>query len=323
MNTVFIIDGGAGRVINCIPALEKYEKLNPNDDFKVIVNGWEQVFWSHPTLQSRTFGSNQKGNFGSLIKNAKVIAPEPYHNNNFFNQRINLAEAFDEIINNTENHDDLNYNCLHLTDYEIAKSAELVETIKLQKKKKKLILFQPFGSGAELSGNKVIDRSNRSFQASDYFKIVQTLSNDAAIVYASMPEFKSPLDNISVTFDNMIPYHRSLMCMTYHCDYFIGCCSIGQHVARAFNKPGLVAMGGTSENNFSYPNHFKIFRKPNRKNSYVPWRLSEADCEFADRDNDGIMNFTTEELNSMIKLVRSDIGLSVNHSIIESGMKYD
>ena len=58
MNTTFIIDGGAGRVINSIPALEKYYKLNPEDDFNIIVHGWESVFWSNSKLQKRVFGSH-------------------------------------------------------------------------------------------------------------------------------------------------------------------------------------------------------------------------------------------------------------------------
>ena len=38
-HTVFHIDGGAGRVIAAIPALLKFHKNNPNDDFKVLVGG--------------------------------------------------------------------------------------------------------------------------------------------------------------------------------------------------------------------------------------------------------------------------------------------
>jgi len=54
-NTTFIITGGAGRVIAAVPALEKFARLNPDDDFKVLVYGWESLFWSHPLLQDRTF----------------------------------------------------------------------------------------------------------------------------------------------------------------------------------------------------------------------------------------------------------------------------
>ena len=36
-NTTFVISGGAGRVVTAIPALEKYHRLNPDDDFKVLI----------------------------------------------------------------------------------------------------------------------------------------------------------------------------------------------------------------------------------------------------------------------------------------------
>ena len=36
---VFHLDGGAGRVICALPALEKYAKKNP--DFNVIIGGWD------------------------------------------------------------------------------------------------------------------------------------------------------------------------------------------------------------------------------------------------------------------------------------------
>jgi hypothetical protein len=78
MNTTFLLNGGAGRIITAIPALEKYQKLNPTDDFKILIMGWESLLWSHPTLQNKTFTPFQKGQF-DLIKNTKIVSPEPYH----------------------------------------------------------------------------------------------------------------------------------------------------------------------------------------------------------------------------------------------------
>ena len=75
MKTTFIITGGAGRVITAIPALEKYQRLNPKDDFKVIVHGWDCLYWSHPILQTRTFGISQKGLFDSIIRNSIIVNP--------------------------------------------------------------------------------------------------------------------------------------------------------------------------------------------------------------------------------------------------------
>jgi hypothetical protein len=307
LNTTFIITGGAGRVINSIPALEKYERLNPNDDFKVIVHGWEQLFWSHPTLQKRVFGAHQKGLFDQIIKNSRVVSPEPYQLHRFFNQKCNIIEAFDECINNTQEHDDLNYNCLHLSDFETHKIRDLVTRFKEERKKRKLIVFQPYGSAVEAIDKQPIDRSNRSLKLHDYFEIVKAINNDSVIVYTSQPQFRHPNDKYSISIDEYQPYLRTMMGLISECDYFVGVCSVGQHMARSFNKPGLILMGATSEQNFSYPEHFDIYRKKNRQPYYTPWRLSESDCEFSDRENNGIMDFSKEELQEIINKIKSNI----------------
>lgn len=311
MNTTFILTGGAGRVINAIPALEKYEKLNPNDDFKILVHGWEQVFWSHPTLQQRVFGSHQKGNFDQHIKNNNIVSPEPYQVYRFYNQQCNLIEAFDECINKTTDHSDLNYNVLHLSNYEQIKIKDLVKNFKEKTKKQKVVVFQPFGSSVEIINNEVIDRSSRSLKLQDYFNIVKSISNNATVLYASQPELRHANDKLSISFDEYQPYLRTLIGLISQCDYFVGICSVGQHIARAFNKPGLIMMGATNEINFSYPNHFYIFRKKDRKPFYSPWRLSEVDCEFSDRMNNGIMEFTHQELDE----IKETINLNLTESV--------
>ena len=311
MNTTFIINGGAGRVITAIPALEKYEKLNPDDDFKIIVHGWEQLFWSHPTLQKRTFGIHQKGLFDQLIKNSRVIVPEPYQLNSFFNQKTNLVEAFDEIINNTNSQDDLNYNCLYLNTFEINRAKEFIELFKFETKHKKLIVFQPYGSAVEIVNKQPIDKSNRSLSSDAYFKIASAVSNDAVVIYAGSPMFKHPSDNFTINIDEQQNYLRILMSVISQCDLFVGVCSVGQHIARMFNKPSIVLMGATNETNFSYLDKHIIYRKKDRVPVYVPWRLSEGDCEFADRENNGIMDFDQREITEIIELIKKQLNQDV------------
>lgn len=320
-NTTFLINGGAGRVINSIPALEKYERLNPNDDFRVIVHGWECVFWSHPTLQKRVFGY-QKGNFETLIKDNNVRSPEPYLLYNFFNQNCNLIEAFDECINNTTDHTDLNYNCLYLSDFEIELSNDLINFHKERIKKERTIVFQPFGSGVRQINKKAVDPSNRSFSLDHYFKIVKKLNNDALILYASQPELRHPQDNFSVSFDDQKPYLRAMMGLISQCDYYVGVCSVGQHIARAFNKPGLVVMGGTNESNFSYNDHFTIIRKKNIQPVYAPWRVSDIDVEFSDRMNNGAMNFTDDEIEEILLAIKENLKSNKNNILTNETLTF-
>lgn len=323
MNTAFIITGGAGRVIAAIPALEKYHRRKPKDDFKVIVHGWDSLYWSHPLLQSRTFGAHQKGMFDSILKTSKICVPEPYHNNRFYNQKISLIEAFDQEINGTKKHEDLGLPNLYLSSVEDSSIKDFIEAEKSKHKKHKIVVFQPYGSCVNKIAKQPVDTSNRSLTLSAYFEIVKELNKHAVIFYASHPQFRHPNDNMTITFDNKQPYLRTMMGLIKHCDYFIGIDSVGQHMARAFNKPGTVLMGATNETNFSYPDHFEVVRKEGRVPIYSPWRLADVDCDFANRENDGIMDFTESELADIISSIQEKIGSSTVTKVGDTSLRYD
>jgi len=315
-DTTFIITGGAGRVVSAIPALEKYHRLNPNDDFNVIVHGWESLFWSHPTLQHRVIGVNQKGTFDRVIRDTQVVIPEPYQVHGFYNQILHISEAFDQEINHTDDHSDLNYNCLYLSNVELEGAKELIEKYKAEKKVRKAVVFQPYGSGVDLINKKPIDRSNRSMMQEQSTKLIQEMSKSAVVLNASHPKFRDRQDTYSVSFDDPhADYFRRLMGLIYHCDLFVGCDSVGQHIARASDKPGIILMGGTDERNYSYPNHFTIVRKEDHTPVYSPWRLSDIDVEFADRANDGAMDFNDDEFSGILNLVNSQLNSGSTSSV--------
>ena len=72
MKTIINIDGGLGRVITAIPALLKFGKNNPDDDWYVMIVGWDFMLWGIEELQERTFNPETKGMFqnitGTLIE---------------------------------------------------------------------------------------------------------------------------------------------------------------------------------------------------------------------------------------------------------------
>ena len=68
MKKVFIIDGGAGRVVTSIPAFLKYHKNHPDENWKILVAGWDMMFWNIPELQDRVFNLETKGSFDNYIK---------------------------------------------------------------------------------------------------------------------------------------------------------------------------------------------------------------------------------------------------------------
>lgn len=300
-----MLSGGAGRVITAIPALEKYHRLNPNDDFKVLIHGWENLYWNHPILQNKTFSVGQKGMFDLVIKHSILKHPEPYHRFSYYNQQTSLIEAFDEEINNTSDHSDLIKPNLYLHSNEIISASKLLEQAKQEKKKNKFIVFQPYGSGIQLVNDRPLDTSGRSLDVDDALKLGHLLSEDAVVLYFGPNEFIHPGDNFMLNTRNMPGADlRFYLAMISLCDVFVGVDSVGQHMARAFNKPGLVIMGSTFEKNVSYPDHFKIYRN-GIKPTYNPIRIGGSDSEFADRSNDGIMNFTDNQIQDMYNILRT------------------
>lgn len=307
MNKTFIINGGAGRVITAIPALEKYHRLNPDKEFNVIVHGWQDLFWSHPVLQSRTIGIHQKNIFEDYIKEFEVVCPEPYYQHDYYNQRISLAEAFDREINNTHDHSDLTKPNLYLSTYERNSVRRIIKEFKEQQNKSKVVVFQPYGSSMAITNNRPYDPSHRSLDSDDYLYMIERLSKDALIFFFGQPELRHPGDTISVNLTAFSPDLRMYMALISECDYFIGCDSVGQHMARAFDRPGAVFMGSTFEKNVTYPDHFRIIRNKGKTPVYSPIRVGGVDGDFADRLNDGIMTFTKDQLDNFCNIINRDI----------------
>jgi ADP-heptose:LPS heptosyltransferase len=307
MSKIFIINGGAGRVITAIPALEKYHRLNPTDDFKVIVHGWESLYWSHPILQPRTIGIHQKDVFEQYIKPRQTICPEPYYQYDYYNQKISLAEAFDREINNTQDHSDLTKPNLYLSSYEKNSVKRIIREFKEKQNKAKVIVFQPYGSSMQMMNNRPFDSTHRSLDSDDYLFMIEQLSKDSLLLYFGPAELRHPGDQISVDLKNFNPDLRMFMALISESDYFVGCDSVGQHIAMAFDKPGAIFMGSTFEKNVTYPKHFKIFRNKKKQPTYSPIRFGGVDSEFTDRLNDGIMQFTKDDLKHFCNIINFDI----------------
>jgi ADP-heptose:LPS heptosyltransferase len=308
MNKTFVINGGAGRVIAAIPALEKFARLEPDNDFRIIVHGWQDLYWSHPLLQPRTVGIHQKNIFHEYVQNYDLVCPEPYYIHDYYRQNISLIEAFDRQINNTVDHTDLTKPNLYISTYEKLSAKRIIEEFKQIHKKNKVVVFQPYGSTMTVNNGIPYDNSNRSLNVDDYLKIGKFLNDkDCLILFFGNRELKHPNDNFSADLTKFNPDLRMYMTLISECDYFIGCDSVGQHIAYSFNKPGTVFMGGTFEKNITYPKHFKIIRKKDQRPVYSPIRLSGVDSDFTDRLNDGIMNFSNLDIEHFCQIILKDV----------------
>ena len=315
MNKVFWIDGGAGRAIAAIPALLKYDRLNPNTNWSVLVAGWDNLYWGIPELQDRAYGIDTKGLFDNVIAKADiVITPEPYRNPAYFKQEISLVEAFDREINGSTDHSDLGIPKLVFNKAETTVSLKTIQELKDRQKKSKTIVIQPFGRGAQpLASNEkqqtteVGDEESRSLSSAAYLLLAKKLSLKYNLIFFGEPQFQLAQDTFASNFTCDLRQWGSLI---KEADYLVGVDSVGQHMARAVGTPGTVIFGSTFPVNTSYPDFFQIIEKAGVK-KYSPIRLTGLDSMLANRINDTLMDFEETEINDIFKKIVSDIELKV------------
>lgn len=306
MKKVFVINGGAGRVIASLPALQKYYKKH-GPDFYIVSESGLDFFMGHPELQDIAFDLAHKGLFENIIKPNELISPEPYREHGYYNQQKSLSQSFDKLINCTDDHSDLERPKLVLNQMEEINAQDVLENVKEYHKKKKTIVFQPFGRASTVhkSGH-AIDPSSRSFTTNDYFYISERLRKKYNVIY--MGEHKFENDGNMYVQTGI----RQWVGIIEAADYFVGIDSVGQHMAYAMNKPGTVIMGSTFAINTTYPEYFNILEKEGVERKYSPIRIQGFDSELADRYNDKCMTFEKRELeeltNKLLYNIKKKIG---------------
>jgi len=316
MKTIINIDGGLGRIITAIPALLKFGKNNPDEEWYVMIPGWDVFTWGIEELQQRTFNPETKGMFENYYWDAdRVISPEPYKLPAFYRNEISLAEAFDELINGTTNHSDLPDMTLELTIDEVISARNYInqaiqgvngrgcsptgcEPPKPIENHKKVIVFQPFGSTSQHSELGIYDKTMRSINHNFAQKIAEALSKDYVVINMNGREgFSSFTGVVNFARD---PDLRTWAAIIQEADYFIGCDSCGQHMASAVGTPASVVVGGTHEVNISYPGKFHII-KNDAKYYPNPMRVSMINSHLADKLNEKRAVFSDDEMKCHIK----------------------
>ena len=304
---VFHLDGGAGRVICALPALEKYAKKNPDKDFNVIIGGWDTLTFGNRLLQDKTYSMDVKGIFNLLIKDNDLVHPEPYLVWEYYNQECSLIEGFDKLINETDDHSDLDPPRLYLNKMEEKGAANILAQVKSKQNKNATIVIQPFGRSARIDNGDIIDDSTRSIEPHVYHKLVKKLSQKYNIILMAEPDFCQALSQEDSVSEKPQGDLRMWAALIEASDYFIGCDSLGQHMARAFDKPGSVIMGSTYAENVSYPDWFNIIENEDVAKTYSPIRACGFDSHLADRLNDSLMDFTDDQINEIYSNIAKHI----------------
>ena len=301
MTTVISLDGGLGRIITAIPALLKYHKNHPDEEWYITIPGWEFITWGFPELQERTFSPEAKGTFDLFWKADRVISPEPYRLPAYYRNDISLREAFDVCINDSTDHSDLPPMQLNLSMQEKRNAYDIIKSSKKKHPKRKTIVIQPYGSTATPHPSGIFDDSLRSMPQKmlDYF--IDNLSKNYNLIYMGAKDFH----DVRTYKPDPDPDLRSWAAIIGAADYFIGCDSCGQHMCKAFDKKASVMIAGTHKTNTTYDDFHIIERD-------VPFypdnmRISGFQSHMASRLNEPRIDFTQEEIEKAYREIIENI----------------
>jgi hypothetical protein len=291
----FFINGGAGRMIASIPAFEKYVEESQDKDFIIVCEGGTDIFKGHPTLDERTFDIWHKHLFRDQIQSREIVTTEPYRVWEYYNQKCSISQAFDIQING-KGIRELPRPTLKLSKDELLVGRQLVGDVKKKLKKEKIIVLQPFGRGIEYIDETLIDKTARSFELKDVKTIVKKLQQaDYGIIM--MSEFKVDFSDAKLKDEIAMPENvstRVWAAVVKYADYFLGCDSLGQHLAYAMGQKASVVMGSTFPINVSYPEcpDFDVLDMGEINRQYDPIRILPD--ERVTRLNENIMTMNDE-----------------------------
>jgi|TARA_B100001094_G_scaffold324210_1_gene376441 ADP-heptose:LPS heptosyltransferase len=306
-NSAIFINGGAGRVIASIPALEKFQEENPDNDFVIVCEGGTDFFKGHKSLYARVYDHWHKGLFQDKLKERELVTPEPYRVWEYYNQKCSIAQAYDIAINN-KGLRTLQKPKITLNKEEMIFGKKLVDEVKEKTKKDKVVVFQPFGRTTQHENGMISDFSGRSFEAENSVSIVKKLSKKFGVIH--MAEFGIDFAKHGIKDAVASPMGADLRhwCgIISNADYFLGCDSSGQHMVHALDKKCTVVIGSTFPINVSYPDdeNFDILDMGEGARTYSPIRVTTD--EYADRTNDGVMAMNDKVESIIIESVSNGL----------------
>ena len=303
MDKAIFINGGAGRVLAAIPVLEKYVENNPGTI--IVSEAWPELYLASPLLREISYVMNTKGLFTDKLLDRKIVSLEPYRVNEYYTQKASLSQAFDIELNQLTEVPEALPLKLDLSKQTQVFGHNFVEEAKMRLGKDKAIVYQPFGSTAQVQGRFIIDPSGRSFELKDVLRTIEDLNKEAVVIM--MSTFPIPTDK---DLGIVIPPQTDLLGwagIINASNHVPACDSVAQHLAHGIGKSATVVIGATFPENISYPKdgNFKIFDLGKDRRKYSPLRiLQEMAYEL---NNEDLMIMTDKQYKDMIDHVKKEI----------------
>jgi len=280
------IDGGIGRVLCATQALETlYKKTNEK---MIVLSSWPDVLANAPYI-SKLYNLTQVPYlFDDIVKHGEFINPEPYQNFHYYNQRHHLSQSFNFLLNGE---DEVGRPTIYLSPDEVKWGNQLIDEVKRASGKKIVVALQAFGSGAKLMENgTLVDPSNRSLTKGTVDKIL--FNPDCVFINLS----HIPMNHPNVWQQPELNI-RQIFAITKACNFIVSVDSLLSHVGAAFDKQGILILGGTFKENVGYT-HYITCQKEGFPKSYFPNRFHG----FVDL-NQGAMDFSEDEEAYIIKTI--------------------
>jgi len=156
-------------------------------------------------------------------------------------------------------------------------------------------------------GDFIFDPSSRSFEFSNITALLTELRTEYAVII--MSEIMIPLekDDNHATAQPQIQDIRMWASIISGADHFLGCDSVGQHIAKAVGTTATIVTGSTYPINITYPNYegFDVIDVGEGRREYSPIRISMDDER--DRANNDCISMTPEQevevLESCVKFL--------------------
>lgn len=291
MKVALNIDGGIGRVICSIPAVEKFALANPDVQ---IITPWPDIFKYNPYIKNIHNGwGSQAHLWPSVISSSDYRHPEPYKHYLYYTKQHHLIESFHYLINGKAKMETPN---LYLSSQEQTNAQALIQAIKEQQRVDKVIIFQPFGGTAKEQGPYINDPSHRSLSWTTVQYIMNNLPSNVRVIYRGTIPFSHPRCLSRIDFSL-----RETIALVQASDGVVGIDSCAQHMAYSLGRPAVVLWGSTAIENVGYKTFTNIHR-PGFPKAYVPYRF-----DFNQEVNQGAMDFSTTELTSICVKIKEMI----------------